>query len=61
MFFSRILRQAAAHGHEPVIWVWERTASDGIVSKAVPTLLAASAAGSVGFAVYSLLFTEPGN
>lgn len=60
MFFSRVLRQAAAHGHEPVVFVWERHAGDGIWSKAIPTALSTAAGGSVVFAIYSLLFTEAG-
>lgn len=59
MFFSRILRQAA-HGHGPVVWVWHEAPSDGIVAKAIPTALAATGVGSVVFAIYSLLLTEPG-
>lgn len=59
MFFSRMLR-AAAHGHEPVLFTWQKYAGDGLTSKLVPLTLLTTGVGGIVWAGYNVVMKEGG-
>jgi hypothetical protein len=59
MFFSRILR-AAAHGHEPVVFIWQKYPGDAIASKLVPLAYFVTGLGGITWAGYNVVMKEGG-
>jgi len=62
MWFSRVVRAAAGHGHHAKApYVYLQGPNDAIFSKAIPIAFTATGAGIVVFGIYSFMFTESGN